>query len=63
MLMAERRIKIAELHRDTGISRTLLTLMHKGDISRIDLESLDTLCEFFGCEVGDILKKRPNSQQ
>lgn len=57
MLMAERRINISELHRETGLSRTLLTLMHKDEVSRIDIASLDRLCEFFNCDVGDILTR------
>jgi putative transcriptional regulator len=57
MLMAERRINISELHRETGLSRTLLTLMYKDEVSRIDIASLDKLCEFFNCDVGDILTR------
>ena len=55
MLMAEKRMNISDLHRETGLSRTLLTLMHKDELSRIDLESLNTLCNYFDCEVGDII--------
>ena len=53
--MAEKRMNISDLHRETGLSRTLLTLMHKDELSRIDLESLNTLCNYFDCEVGDII--------
>lgn len=56
MLMAQKRINISELNRETGISRTLLTLMHKDDVSRIDLESMNKLCAFFDCSVGDIFE-------
>lgn len=55
MLMAEKRINISDLHRETGLSRTLLTLMHKDQLSRIDLESLNTLCNYFKCGVEDLL--------
>lgn len=55
MLMAKKRINVSELHRETGVSRTLLTLMHKNDVSRVDIESLNTLCEFFECTVHDLL--------
>ncbi len=55
MLMAEKRMNISDVHRETGISRTLLTLMHKDQLSRIDLESLSKLCDYFSCDVGDIL--------
>lgn len=55
MLMAKKRINISELHRETGVSRTLLTLMHKNEVSRVDIESLNVLCEFFECTVSDLL--------
>ena len=55
MLMAEKRMNISDLHRETGLSRTLLTLMHKDELSRIDLASLNTLCNYFDCEVDDII--------
>ncbi|MBP7179167.1 MAG: helix-turn-helix transcriptional regulator [Moraxellaceae bacterium] len=58
LLMAERRINISELHRETGISRTLLSLMYKDEVSRIDIESLDKLCDFFDCDVADILTRK-----
>ena len=55
MLLAERRLTVADLHRDTGISRTLLYLMFNDELSRVDIASLDKLCEFFGCQVSDLL--------
>ena len=55
MQKEKKRMNISDLHRETGLSRTLLTLMHKDELSRIDLESLNTLCNYFDCEVGDII--------
>jgi len=58
MLLAERRLTVADLHRETGISRTLLYLMFNDELSRVDIASLDKLCEFFNCQVSDLLAYR-----
>lgn len=55
ILLAERRLSVAEVHKQTGLSRTLLYLMQKDELQRIDLDSLTTLCNFFECEVSDML--------
>lgn len=63
MLLAERRLTVADLHRETGISRTLLYLMFNDELSRVDISSLDKICEFFDCEVSDLLvRKRSDAQ-
>jgi len=54
ILLAERRMTVAELHKVTGVSRTLLYLMYRDDLQRIDIGSLAELCHFFDCKVEDI---------
>ena len=39
----------------TGISRTTLTALYYGTGSGIQYETLDKLCAFFECQIGDIL--------
>lgn len=60
MLLAERRLSVADLHRETGVSRTLLYLMANDDLSRIDLASLDKICDFFDCDVSTVLEFKKN---
>ena len=55
ILLAERRLTVADLHKATGLSRTLLYLMQRDDLQRVDLQSLATLCDFLDCEVSDLL--------
>ena len=55
-IMGERRVKIAELARLTGIHRNTLTLLYYEKTQRMELDALDKLCEFFECSVGDILE-------
>ena len=54
-LMGERKLKISELARATGINRGTLTRLYYERTMRIDIADLDALCGFLNCQVGDLL--------
>ena len=56
-LMGERKMKIVDVARETGLHRNTVTLLYKETAQRIDLEAIDKLCELFGCDVGDLLER------
>lgn len=56
-LMGERKMKIVDVARETGLNRNTVTLLYKETAQRIDLEAIDKLCELFGCEVSDLLER------
>jgi len=56
-LMGEKKLKIVDVARETGLNRNTVTLLYKETAQRIDLEAIDKLCELFQCEVGDLLEK------
>ncbi len=58
-LMGERKMKIIDVARETGLNRNTITLLYKEDARRIDLDAIDRLCNLFGCEVGDLLEYVP----
>lgn len=55
-MMGERKIKISELARQTGLNRNTLTLLYQESAKRIELDTLDKLCEHFDCEVQDLIE-------
>jgi putative transcriptional regulator len=55
-LMGERKMKISDVLRETGLSRNTVTLMYRETAQKIDIEALDKLCLLFACEVADILE-------
>ena len=61
-LMGERRLKIADVARETGLHRNSLTLLYRDEAARIDVETIDKLCDFFGCEVGELLEYIPTKK-
>ncbi len=59
-LMGENKLKIADLERATGLHRNSITLLYKETANRVDLDTINKLCEFFECGVSDLLEYIPD---
>jgi putative transcriptional regulator len=55
-LMGERKLKIADVQRETGLARNTISGLYQETTARIDLATLDTLCKLFGCTVGELVE-------
>jgi putative transcriptional regulator len=55
-LLGEHKEKIADLQRATGLARNTLSGLYREDVTRIDLATLDAICQHYGCTVGDVLE-------
>ena len=55
-LLAERRLKVADAVRATGVSKTTLHKIYNDQSSRIDFDTIDKLCEYLGVGVGDLFE-------
>jgi putative transcriptional regulator len=56
LLMAKKGIRtMVELEEKSGVSRQVLDRFEKNKSKRLDFETITKLCEFFECEVGDLL--------
>jgi putative transcriptional regulator len=60
-LLGDRKLKIADVVRDTGINRGTLTRLYYETSERVELEALDRLCEYFGCEIEQLLEYVPDA--
>ncbi|MEN8722556.1 MAG: helix-turn-helix transcriptional regulator [Alphaproteobacteria bacterium] len=56
-MMGERKLKVMDVARETGLHRNTVTLLYKETATRVDLEAVDKLCELFDCEVGDLFER------
>jgi putative transcriptional regulator len=54
--MGERKLKISDVARDTGLHRNTVTLLYQETATRIDLDAIDSLCRFFGVQVGELFE-------
>ena len=57
-----RKITLSELAEATGISRMTLSRMINNQGYSTVTSHLDKLCEFFGCELHELIKYEPESQ-
>ena len=61
-LMGERKLKIADLSRETGLHRNTITLLYDETAARVDLDAIDRLCQFFEIGVGDLLEHQASTE-
>lgn len=54
--MGERKLKISDVARDTGLHRNTVTLLYQETATRVDLEAIDSLCRYFKVSVGELLE-------
>ena len=64
VLLAERKLKVADLVRSTGINKSTLHKLYNDESVRIDFETIDKICIALDVAVGDLLvfKKIDNNQ-
>lgn len=55
-MMGERKLKIMDVARETGLNRNTVTLLYKETAQRIDFSALEALCRYFECDVCDLLE-------
>jgi putative transcriptional regulator len=55
VLLAERKLKVADLVRSTGINKSTLHKLYNDESVRIDFETIDKICIALDVEVGDLL--------
>jgi len=63
VIMGAKKLKISDLERATGLHRNSITLLYKETATRIDLNTIDKLCEFFECKVSDLFEYIPDDEE
>lgn len=58
-LMGEKKYKVTDVARLTGLNRNTVTLLYKETASRIEMETIEKLCELFECRVDELLEYVP----
>lgn len=56
VILAEKRLKLTQLARDTGLDYGTLHKLYAGDSQGIRFSTLTAICNALDCEVQDILK-------
>ena len=55
-----RRITLAEVSEETGISRATITRIANVPGYNANIEAIDALCKYFECQPGDLLEWLPD---
>ncbi|MDP3348257.1 MAG: helix-turn-helix transcriptional regulator [Hydrogenophaga sp.] len=55
-LMGERKLKISDVARDTGLHRNTVTLLYQETATRVDLDAINVLCKYFDVDVGQLFE-------
>jgi putative transcriptional regulator len=55
-MLGERKLKIADVVRATGVNRNTLTRLYYETVERYEADVLDKLCAYFGCPIEELLE-------
>lgn len=55
-LMGEKKLKISDVAKDTGINRGTITRLYHETAVRVEFEVLEQLCVYLGCDIADLLE-------
>lgn len=62
MILGAKRLKITDVAKNTGISRTTLTNLYYDRNAAISLDTLDRLCSYLQCGIGDLFEYKQNDE-
>jgi len=54
--MGEKKMKVIDVARESGLHRNTITLLYKETATRVDFETVNKLCELFECQVSDLFE-------
>lgn len=60
-LLGDRKLKIADVARDTGINRGTLTRLYYETAERVEMDVLDKLCDYFAIDLPELLQRTTSS--
>lgn len=54
-ILGEKRLKISDVARDTGINRGTITRLYHETAVRVEFDVLDKLCTYLDCDISELL--------
>lgn len=55
-LMGEKKLKIVDVARASGVNRGTITRLYHETASRVELDVVESLCRYLECEVGELFE-------
>jgi len=63
ILMGQKRLRIADVARLTGLNRSTISALYRDRATRVDLPAIDRLCALFECSVDALLERIPDPEE
>lgn len=60
VILAEKKLRVADVVRATGMSKTTLHKLYNEESSRMDFHTLNELCKYLDVQVGDLFVYVPD---
>ncbi len=61
-LLGERKLRASEVARKTGINKNTLSSLYNEKVSGIRFGTLEKLCKFLDCSIGDLIEYVPDEE-
>ena len=55
-ILGEKRLRISDVMRDTGVNRGTITRLYHERAERVDLASIEKLCRYLDCGIEDLFE-------
>lgn len=55
-LMGEKKVRISDVARETGLHRGIVTLLYEETAQRIDVNAMNALCKYFDCKIEELFE-------
>jgi putative transcriptional regulator len=55
-LLGERKLRASDVAKKTGINKNTLSALYNENVSGIKFDTLEKLCKFLDCKVGDLVE-------
>ncbi|KAB2825895.1 helix-turn-helix domain-containing protein [Aliivibrio finisterrensis] len=62
-LLGMKKLKVADVVRDTGVNRSTVNRLFHETNNRIDFDTLEKICTYLDCTVGDFLEVKHESNE
>ncbi len=61
--MGRDKLRISDVAQRTGLNRSTITALYNETATRVDLSAIESLCNLFQCQVGELLEIVPDKHE
>lgn len=62
-ILGNKRLKITQMHRDTGISRQALTNFYYQRTNKLDMNMLEKICDYLQIPLSKLIEYEPKKRE